>query len=238
MKIAIIGYGKMGKMIESIAIQRKHQISWIIDVNNWDDIHKISPQNTDIAIEFTTPDSAIKNLTTLISNKVSVVSGTTGWKDKLDSIYELAKQNKIGFLWTSNFSIGMNLFFKLNQYLAQLMKGQTDYSAAITEIHHIHKKDAPSGTAITLAEDIGKINPSLKGWTLAPSAESSKITITAIREGEVPGTHIIKYDSSVDTIEISHAAKGREGLAQGAIIAAEFLYGKVGIYTMNDVLSL
>lgn len=239
MKIALIGYGKMGKMIEKFALERNHQISWKIDLDNHDDIFKISPQDTDVAIEFTSPESAVNNLRTLISQGVNVVCGTTGWTHQLPEIHELAKKHGIAFLWSSNFSIGVNLFFKLNQYLAQLMARYPQYRAEMEEIHHIHKKDAPSGTAITLAEAIIKHIPRYTHWTLdTMHTDEDALKIKAVREGEIPGTHIIKYHSAVDAIQISHIANSREGFAMGAVIAAEYLYGKKGIFSMNDVLSL
>lgn len=238
MRIALIGYGKMGKMIEKFALQRNHQISWKIDIDNHDEIHAISPDNTDVAIEFTIPESAVENLTTLLSQKVSVVCGTTGWKNQLTHIQELAQKQGVAFLWSSNFSIGVNLFFKLNQYLAQLMNNYPQYRARMEEIHHIHKKDAPSGTAITLAEDIIKHIPRYSHWTLDTPADDNAIPIHAVREGEVPGTHTIQYDSMADTLQISHIARNREGFALGAVIAAEYICGKKGVFTMEHVLGL
>jgi len=238
MKIALIGYGKMGKMIEQVALSKGHEISFKIDIDNIGDIDKLTPQNTDIAIEFTTPHSAYSNVTKCLKRGVNVVCGTTGWNDKLPEARKLAIDNGLALLWTSNFSIGVNLFFKLNQQLAKLMNGIEDYNPEITEIHHIHKKDAPSGTAITLAEGLLENYSDKKEWKLAPEGNNSDLLITAERTGEVPGTHIIKYDSAVDYIEITHLAKNRQGLASGAVLAAEFLKGKKGIYGMNDVLGL
>ncbi|MCX7986204.1 MAG: 4-hydroxy-tetrahydrodipicolinate reductase [Bacteroidales bacterium] len=238
MKIALIGYGKMGKMIEKFALERNHQITWKIDLDNHNDIKKISRDNTDVAIEFTSPESVVENLSMLIKQGVNVVCGTTGWKSQLTQIQEMAIQQQVGFLWSSNFSIGVNLFFKLNQYLAKLMSNYPQYTPEIEEIHHIHKKDAPSGTAITLAEGILKYIPKYSHWSLNKQENESSLVIKAVREGEVPGTHIIQYNSSVDTIEITHKAKSREGFALGAVIAAEFIANKKGIFTMDDVLSL
>ncbi|MGC8803474.1 MAG: 4-hydroxy-tetrahydrodipicolinate reductase [Bacteroidales bacterium] len=238
MRIALIGYGKMGKTIEKFALQRNHQISWKIDIDNHDDIRAITPDNTDVAIEFTSPESAVENLTSLLSQRVNVVCGTTGWKNQLPHIYELAQKHGVGFLWSSNFSIGVNLFFKLNQYLAQLMNNYPQYQAVMEEIHHIHKKDAPSGTAITLAEDIIKYIPRYTHWTLDNSDDDNALHIHAVREDEVPGTHTIQYNSIADILQISHIAKNREGFALGAVIAAEYICGKKGIFSMNDVLGL
>jgi 4-hydroxy-tetrahydrodipicolinate reductase len=238
MKIALIGYGKMGKMIEEIALKRGHEISFRIDIENQSDFEKLSPQNTDVAIEFTTPHTAYNNVMKCLSRNVNVVCGSTGWNDKLPEAKQLAVNNKLGFLWASNFSIGVNIFFKVNQYLASLMNKTTGYEPEMTEIHHIHKKDAPSGTAITLAEGLLENYTSKNEWKLNPEIGDKILTITAERTGEVPGTHIIKYDSEVDYLEITHCAKSRKGFAMGAVVAAEFLKGKTGIFDMKDALTL
>jgi 4-hydroxy-tetrahydrodipicolinate reductase len=236
MKIALIGYGKMGKEIEKIAISRGHHVGYKIDIDNEADINNITPSNSDVVIEFTSPHSAFANVSKCLNNKVNVVCGSTGWNDQLSEAKKLALDNRIGFLWSSNFSIGVNVFFKINQQLAKIMNDIEGYEPSITEIHHIHKKDAPSGTAITLAEGLLSNYRKKDTWKLKPDAGKRDISITAIREDEVPGTHVIKYDSDVDYIEISHIAKNRLGLALGAIIAAEYLNGKSGIFDMNDVL--
>jgi len=238
MKIALIGYGKMGKMIEDIALKRGHEISFRIDIDNQVDFEKLSPQNTDVAIEFTTPHTAYDNVMKCLSKNVNVVCGSTGWADKLDEVKQYSISNGLGFLWASNFSIGVNIFFKVNQYLAALMNKTTGYEPEITEIHHIHKKDAPSGTAITLAEGLLENYTSKKEWKLNPGHGDNILTIKAERTGEVPGTHIIKYDSEVDFIELTHCAKNRKGFAMGAVVAAEFLKGKSGIYNMTDAINL
>ncbi len=238
MKIALIGYGKMGKMIEAFAVSRNHQISYIIDIANSNDINHINPANTDVAIEFTSPHTAFENVKKCLSNGVNVVCGSTGWNQMLSEAYEICKKTNTGFIWSSNFSIGVNLFFKINELVANIMKQYEQYRPSMKEIHHIHKKDAPSGTAITLAEGILRNYKQMEGWSLAPCADEKKLIIEAERTGEVPGTHIIKYDSPVDSIEITHIAKSREGFALGAVIAAEFLNGKKGIYSMKDVLNL
>jgi len=237
MKIALIGYGKMGKMIEEIALLRGHQISYRIDIDNIEELDQLNPSNTDVAIEFTTPHSAYGNVMKVLKNKVNVVCGSTGWNDKLPEARKYAESNNLGFLWASNFSIGVNIFFKVNEYLASLMKNTDGYTPEMTEIHHIHKKDAPSGNAITLAEGIIKHLPTINTWKLAPDNASDAVTIEAKREGEVPGTHIIKYASDVDYIEITHCAHNRRGLALGAVVAAEFLKGKKGNFSMTDVLN-
>ncbi len=238
MKIALIGYGKMGKMIEKIAIERGHKISYKIDIDNQSDFDKLSPDNTDVGIELTTPHSAYKNVMKCLEKKINIVCGSTGWNDKVPEVKEYATKNNLGFLWTSNFSIGVNLFFKVNQYLAKLMNNTSGYEPEITEIHHIHKKDAPSGTAITLADGLLKNYNKKKNWKLNPEKGAEILTISAERTDEVPGTHIIKFDSDVDYIEIAHCAKNRKGLALGAVLAAEFIADKKGVYSMDDLLKL
>lgn len=238
MKISIIGYGKMGKEIEKIALSRGHQIVYKIDVDNANDLGKINPSNTDVAIEFTSPHTAFENVVACLNNGVSVVCGSTGWNDKLPQAKAICNQNGVSFIWTSNFSIGVNLFFKLNQYLAKLMNGVEGYEPSITEIHHIHKKDAPSGTAITLADGLLKNYETKDQWKLSPETGNSILTISSERTGEVPGTHKIKFESEADTIEIIHEAKNRLGLALGAVMAAEYINGKRGVFTMDEVLNL
>lgn len=242
MKIALIGYGKMGKMIEQIAISKGHTISYKIDIDNAADLKLIKPSNTDVAIEFTTPHSAFENVKSLLNNGVAVVCGSTGWHEQLPEAQKLCKEKGAALLWTSNFSIGVNLFFKLNEQLAKLMNGIEGYEPVMTEIHHIHKKDAPSGTAITLAEGLLKHYKKFSRWILKPKylRETDKkdaLVIESRRKSEVPGTHIIQYNSNEDYINITHFAKGRKGLALGAVIAAEYIKGKKGIFSMNDVLS-
>ena len=236
MKISLIGYGKMGKEIERVALSRGHEVSLKIDVDNISDLEKLSPSNTDVVIEFTSPHTAFENVVRCFNNGVSVVCGSTGWNDKLPEAKELCEKKGVSFIWTSNFSIGVNIFFKLNQYLAKLMNNPDGYEPSLTEIHHIHKKDAPSGTAITLAEGIIKNFEKKKKWKLAPEKNGDILTIEAIREDEIPGTHIIKYESEADYIEIKHCAKGRQGLAMGAVLAAEFIRVKKGNFTMDDLL--
>jgi 4-hydroxy-tetrahydrodipicolinate reductase len=237
MKIALIGYGKMGKMIEQIALSRGHEISFKIDIDNLDDFNKMNASNTDVAIEFTTPHTAFENVVKCLNGGVSVVCGSTGWNDKLSEAKKICLEKGLAFLWTSNFSIGVNIFFKLNQYLAQLMNKTEGYDPSMKEIHHIHKKDAPSGTAITLAEGLLENYTKKNQWKLAPVDDEKCLSITAERTGEVPGTHIITYNSDVDSLEITHYAKGRQGLAMGAVLAAEFIYNKKGIFTMDNVLT-
>ncbi len=242
MKIALIGYGKMGKVIEQIALSKGHTISYKIDIENSTDIKLIKPSNTDVAIEFTSPHTAFENVKSLLNNGVAVVCGSTGWHDQLPEAQKLCKEKGAAFLWTSNFSIGVNLFFKLNEQLARLMNGIDGYEPIMTEIHHIHKKDAPSGTAITLAEGLLKHYKKFTHWALKIKRMKAKdkqnaLLIESRRKSEVPGTHIIQYNSNEDYINITHFAKGRRGLALGAVIAAEYIKGKKGIFSMNDVLS-
>jgi 4-hydroxy-tetrahydrodipicolinate reductase len=235
MKIALIGYGKMGKTIEHFALQRGHSITIRIDKDNTDDIYSDIFKSSDIAIEFSVPETAFHNVSTALNLGVPVVCGTTGWLDKLDEIKQLCEKQKLAFIYSSNFSLGVNIFFYTNRKLAEVMKKYPEYSVSIEEIHHIHKKDAPSGTAVTLAEDIlCQIN--LEKWSLENEANS--LHISAIREGEVPGTHSVMYENDIDKITIRHEAKSRDGFALGAVVAAEFTQGKQGFYTMKEVLGL
>ena len=233
MKIALLGYGRMGKAIEELAKGRGHEIVSIRDK----DSTQGNISNADVAINFSIPSAAVNNLKLAFDNDVAVVCGTTGWLEQLNEIHDYCKLKKSGFLYASNFSIGVNLFFKLNELTAQLMKGQEkNYTAHLEETHHIHKLDAPSGTAITLAEGIAAQNYHYKKWSMDPKTNDLKIS--AYREGEVPGTHSITYSSEVDEIRIEHKAHSRQGFALGAVIAAEWLKGKEGIFSMKDVLNL
>lgn len=233
MKIALLGYGRMGKAIEVIAKDRGHEIVFVLDKESSNG----NLAAADVAINFSIPDAAVANLKMAFDNGVPVVCGTTGWLDHLDEIHTYCTAKKSGFLYASNFSIGVNLFFKLNQLTARLMKGHEEsYTPHLEETHHIHKLDAPSGTAITLAEGIGTENKQYENWSMED--EKAGLKITAYREGEVPGTHTITYSSTVDEISIEHKAHSREGFALGAVIAAEWLTTKEGIFSMNDVLNL
>lgn len=238
MKIALIGYGKMGKIIEKIALSRGHEIVARIDVDNMEDIHSDAFRSADAAIEFTMPKVAEENCRKALEEGVPVVCGTTGWADKMDGIKKLAEEKGKAFFWTSNFSVGVNVFFAVNKYLAKIMNGFDQYDVSMTETHHIHKLDAPSGTAVTLAEGILENLERKKSWTLVGAApvEADSIGIEAIREGEVPGIHTIVYDSPVDSITITHSAKSREGFALGAVMAAEFIQGKKGFLSMQDMM--
>lgn len=232
MKIALFGYGKMGRMIEQLAEERGHQI--VARVNSSDP----SPdfESMDVAIDFSTPEAAFENISQCLRNKVPVICGTTGWLDRYEEVTHICKEESSAFIYASNFSLGVNLFFALNEKLAHLMQKAPGYKAAIEEIHHVHKLDAPSGTAITLAEGVLE-HSDYKNWTLS-SAMDGELPIQAKRKGEVPGTHTVSYHSEIDSIEIRHTAHNREGFALGAITAAEWIQGKEGVFTMKDVLAL
>lgn len=235
MNILLLGYGKMGKTIEKIAIERGHTIVGKIDLQNRGDMDLLEVGDVDVAIEFSSPESAFDNITYCLKKGWPIVCGTTGWLDHKIEVEDLCGQKRGSFFYASNYSIGVNIFFRLNKQLARLMKGQP-YKSAMTEVHHIHKLDAPSGTAITLAEGVMAGLGNVQGWTLEPEEKAGYLPITAVREGEVPGTHIVRYDSDVDTIEISHIAHSRQGFALGAVIAGEWLPGKVGVFGMDDLL--
>ena len=241
MKIALIGYGKMGHIIERIALERGHEIVSKVDVDNQDEFDSEAFASADVAIEFTVPAKAVENYRKSWAAGVPVVSGTTGWNSVLPELKEEIAANGYTLFWASNFSLGVNLFFELNKRLAQMMNRYANYDVAMTEIHHTEKKDAPSGTAITLAEGILENLDRKSEWVLVDSQQStdnSQLGIEALREGKVPGTHIVKYDSVVDSITIKHEAKSREGFALGAVVAAEFLVGKpAGFYSMADLMN-
>lgn len=233
MKIALLGYGRMGRAIEKIALNRGHEIVLKIDINSLEyDISEV-----DVAIDFSIPSSAFNNITNCFKNGVPVVSGTTGWLDQFDEATAICTKNKSGFISATNFSLGVNIFFELNEQLAKIMADLEDYSISMEEIHHTQKLDAPSGTAITLAKGIIK-NSSKRKWELDVSTSDNTIPIVAKRIPEVPGTHSVTYESSIDTIDIKHTAHNREGFALGAVVAAEWLVGKKGIFSMKDVLGL
>lgn len=237
MKIALIGYGKMGKAIEKIALSRGHEIVCKIDIDNQDDMDSPLFASADVAIEFTTPATAVANYKRAFAQGVPVVSGSTGWLESMPEIKSMCDRGEATFFWTSNFSLGVNIFFAVNRYLAAMMSGFPQYHPSMTEIHHIHKLDHPSGTAITLAEGIIGADSRVKGWTEdASAAGESEMLIAHKREGEVPGTHIIRWDSAVDTITIEHRAKSREGFALGAVVAAEWAKGRAGWLTMDEMM--
>ncbi|UYW00331.1 4-hydroxy-tetrahydrodipicolinate reductase [Flavobacterium agricola] len=233
MKIALLGYGKMGKVIERIALERGHEIAFIKASAN-DSFNGL--EKVDVAIDFSVPSSAVENISTCFKNNIPVISGTTGWLEHYNDMVALAKQTNGAFIYGSNFSLGVNIFFQLNEYLAKMMANLTQYNVAIEEIHHTQKLDAPSGTAISLAEGIMQ-HSKFDAWTME-KPKSNEIEIEAKRIENVPGTHIIKYQSEVDTIEIEHIAHSREGFALGAVVAAEWILGKKGVFTMKDVLNL
>ncbi len=232
MNIALLGYGKMGKTIEKIAISRGHQIVLKIDIEQ----QEYDFSQVDVAIDFSDPGAAFQNIYKCIESGIPVVSGTTGWLEKYDEIVNFCNENNGAFLYASNFSIGVNLFFQLNEYLSKIMSKVQGYDIQMEEIHHIHKLDAPSGTAITLAEMVIK-NSNKKEWSLE-SVLKKDLLIKVKREGEVPGTHSINYISDVDAIEIKHTAYNRNGFALGAVIAAEWLVGNEGVFSMKDVLNV
>lgn len=234
MKIALIGYGKMGKTIEQIAKDRGHEIVSIIDIDNLQDFESEAFKSADVAIEFTRPDVALGNVRKCFAARVPVVVGTTGWN--LNDVKEELEANGNTLFWASNFSLGVNIFAAVNRYLAKIMNGFPEYNVEMEEVHHIHKLDAPSGTAITLAEDILKNLDRKQAWTKENENSASDLAIKSIREGEVPGIHTITYDSPVDSITITHDAKSRAGFALGAVVAAEFTAGKKGLLGMCDML--
>ncbi|MCH4824352.1 4-hydroxy-tetrahydrodipicolinate reductase [Gramella lutea] len=234
MNIALLGYGRMGKTIEKIAEDRGHEV--VLKVSDDIDNHELDGSKIDVAIDFSIPDAAFKNISTCFRNNIPVVSGTTGWLDNYEKAKKICNEENSAFIYASNFSLGVNVFFELNQKLAKMMQGLEDYSVEIEEIHHTQKLDAPSGTAISLAQQILQENSKLKGWQLE-DADADEIPIFAKREENVPGTHTVTYDSEIDKIEITHTAKSRKGFALGAVVAAEYLKDKSGIFTMKDVLS-
>lgn len=238
MKIALIGYGKMGHAIEKISLERGHQIVCTVDIANASDIESEAFRSADVAIEFTTPATAFSNCTKALAQCVKVVSGSTGWTEHLPQIKSMVETSGGGFFYTSNYSIGVNVLFAVNKYLAKIMDGFGQYDVAMREIHHIHKLDHPSGTAITLADGIISNMSRKSTWSEDASAPADALKITSERTGEVPGTHIIEYTSSVDKITISHEAFSREGFALGAVVAAEWLKDRSGFFGMNDMLDL
>ena len=232
MKIALLGYGKMGKVIERIALERGHKIVLKKDHDSSFEGH----ENADVAIDFSVPDSAVENISACLNKGIPVISGTTGWLTDYPKMVELCNAKNGSFIYGSNFSLGVNVFFELNEYLAKMMANLKQYKVSMEEIHHTQKLDAPSGTAITLAEGVIK-HTDYANWTLETPI-SNEIHIEAKRIENIPGTHSIFYDSEVDQIEIKHTAHSREGFALGAVIAAEWLVGKKGVFTMKDVLGL
>ncbi len=238
MKIALIGYGKMGRAIEEIALQRGHEILLKIDVPNLHEFTVEKLKAADVAIEFTGPNSALENIRKCIEWKIPLVSGSTGWIEQLGAMKAKTKENNTGFVYSSNFSIGVNLFFELNKKLASLMVSHAEYEVILEETHHTQKKDAPSGTAITLAEQVLEQIKRKKQWVNNLSDHPDDLEIISQREDPAPGTHSVKYSSAIDTIEIIHTAHNRKGFAGGVVLAAEFIAEKKGFFTMKDVLGL
>jgi 4-hydroxy-tetrahydrodipicolinate reductase len=238
MNIALIGYGKMGRAIEEIAMERGHTIVLKVNDENLNDFTKENVTRADVAIEFTGPHSAYDNIRGIIEFGIPVVSGSTGWTERIAEINKYCVEKKGSFLYASNFSVGVNIFFELNKKLASLMASHKEYAVSMEEIHHTQKKDAPSGTAITLAEQILEQIPQKKKWVNQVSDNAAELPIISKREDPAPGTHSIKYSSSIDDIEITHTAHNRRGFALGAVLAAEFIKNRKGIFTMKEVLGL
>ena len=237
MKIALIGYGKMGKTIERIALERGHEIVSIIDVDNLEDFDSAAFKSADVAIEFTIPKVALSNYRRAFASGVAVVSGTTGWAEELPQLKKEIEEGSNTLFWSSNFSLGVNIFMAVNKYLAKIMNEFPNYNVEMTEVHHTQKLDAPSGTAITLAEGILENLDRKTTWSKETESNPNELAIKSFREGQVPGIHTIRYESEVDSIEIIHDAKSREGFALGAVVAAEFTAGKKGFLGMNDLLN-
>ncbi|MDA0194051.1 MAG: 4-hydroxy-tetrahydrodipicolinate reductase [Bacteroidetes bacterium] len=237
MRILLIGYGQMGQAIEQYALSRNHKITGIVNIDNPEDLRNYNSNNTDVAIEFTQPNCAFDNIKTCLDNGIPVISGTTGWLYRHQEIVDHAKMLGGSFLYASNFSLGVNLFFKLNKWLAKLMQNHSSYKPTIEEIHHSKKKDAPSGTAITVAEGIIDQYSSLKNWSLGDSVGDT-VGIGSLRQGDVPGIHTVNYKSDVDSIQIRHEAFSRQGFVMGAVLVAEWLRDKKGVFTMDDFLGL
>ena len=238
MKIALIGYGKMGKAIEEIALERGHEIVLKVSLDNPDDFTVSNLQNADVAIEFTGPESAVENIKKCLEAKIPVVSGSTGWLDNWKEVEEQCKASSATFLYASNFSIGVTIFFQLNSFLAKLMAERKEYDVKLEEIHHTQKLDSPSGTAITIAEQILQQIKTKDSWVNEVSKDTSKLEIVSKRIDPAPGTHKVMYQSKIDDIEIIHTAHSRKGFATGAVLAAEFIKGKTGIFSMKDVLGI
>jgi 4-hydroxy-tetrahydrodipicolinate reductase len=238
MNIVLLGYGKMGKVIEKIAQSRGHNIVARIDVDNRQEFEELTALKVDVVIEFSHPSSAFQNVKSCIAKDFPVICGTTGWLENKPEIEALSIEKGGAFFWSSNYSIGVNLFFELNKTLAKLMSPQKQYSISTNEIHHTEKKDAPSGTAITLAEGIIQNSEDKNTWVSNEIPKPNEVAIWSAREGKVPGTHIVKYISDIDQIEIAHVAHGREGFALGAVIAAEWIVGKKGVFGMKELLSI
>ncbi|SJZ47982.1 4-hydroxy-tetrahydrodipicolinate reductase [Sediminibacterium ginsengisoli] len=238
MKIALIGYGKMGQAIEQVATGKGHEVVLKIDIDNAHELNSENAAKIDVAIEFTGPHSAFNNVMKCLELGIPVVCGSTGWLEHWDEVKTYCEKQNGTLIYASNYSIGVNLFFEVNKYLAGLMKSHADYSVSMEEIHHTQKKDAPSGTAITLAEQIMEQIVSKTKWVNGETTAANELSIISERTDPAPGTHKVKYSSAVDDIEIIHTAHNRQGFAGGAVLAAEFTAGKKGIYSMKEVLGL
>ena len=236
MNIAIIGYGRMGHEIEAIALERGHAVKLVVDQDNTDDLNGANLKMIDVAIEFSSPDAAFNNIVACLEKGVPVVSGTTGWLDKYSRVVDICKKNNTSFIHSSNFSIGVNILFRLNKELAKLMDRFHAYRVNIEEIHHIKKLDAPSGTAISLANGIAENHSGYEEWNSENIIADKSIPISSVREGIVPGTHNVRWDSDIDTIHLKHEARNRKGFALGAVVAAEFISSREGVFTINDVM--
>jgi 4-hydroxy-tetrahydrodipicolinate reductase len=238
MKIALIGYGKMGKAIETIALERKHTIALAVSIENVEDNTVENIKKADVAIEFTGPESAFENICRCVDAGVPVVSGSTGWLQQYEEAKQYCLDHKGAFLYASNFSVGVNIFFAVNKRLAELMASHPEYDVFINEVHHTSKLDAPSGTAITIAEQVLKYNKLKDHWINQPAHNQTELAILSARVDPAPGTHKVTYTSSIDDIELIHTAHTRKGFALGAVLAAEFLVNKKGIFNMQDVLAI
>lgn len=238
MKIALIGYGKMGHEIEKILLDRGHSVPLIIDLNNAADLNAENLRGIDAAIEFTSPGTAFGNIAACLEAGVPVVCGTTGWLDRFDEAAELCRRKGGAFFYASNYSVGVNVFFEINRRLAELMNRLDEYDVTVEETHHTQKKDAPSGTAITIAEGILDNVERKQRWTCGTTTAADELEITAVRRGTVPGIHTVTYESEADTLTLSHHAKSRRGFALGAVLAAEFIAGKQGVFSMKDLLGI
>lgn len=236
MNIVLIGYGRMGHEIEKIALKRGHIIKLIIDINNTADLKEENLKGIDAAIEFSLPSTAYNNISVCLKCRVPVVSGTTGWLENYDAAADLCRQNSTSFIHSTNFSIGVNLLFRLNSELARQMHKYENYKVSIEEIHHTKKLDSPSGTAITLAAGITAEHPGYSAWHNREEEQEASVPVVSVREGDVPGTHTVTWDSEIDTISLRHKARNRKGFALGAVLAAEYISSRVGIFTMNDVM--
>lgn len=238
MKIGLIGYGKMGKAIEHLAKERGHSIDLIIDLNNPGDLTLENLKKLDVVIEFTIPKAAIANIKLCMEAGVPVVSGTTGWLDELDAVLSYMKEQNGGLFYASNYSLGVNIFFELNKYLAKLMNKFSEYEVSLEEVHHIQKLDAPSGTALTIAQGLLDNIDRKEKWTLSEQKAPEHLVVNHIRRAQVPGTHTVRYESEIDELTITHEAKSRTGFAMGAVLAAEFMQNKTGFKGMSDLLNI